>query len=55
MIGPTDPNRLMSMSAWLDPAGTHGGPLLETLWPAAASVGTLQLDDDARAPERPAA
>ena len=31
VIGPTDPNRLMSMSAWLDPAGTHGGPLLETL------------------------
>jgi phospholipase C len=30
VIGPTDPNRLMSMSAWLDPAGTHGGPLLET-------------------------
>jgi phospholipase C len=31
VIGPTDPNRLMSMSASLDPAGTHGGPLLETL------------------------
>jgi phospholipase C len=31
VIGPTDPNRLMSMSATLDPAGTHGGPLLETL------------------------
>jgi phospholipase C len=31
VIGPTDPNRLMSMSAWLDPAGTHGGPFLETL------------------------
>ncbi|MEO6859068.1 MAG: alkaline phosphatase family protein, partial [Solirubrobacteraceae bacterium] len=31
VIGPTDPNRLMSMSAWLDPAGTHGGPLVETL------------------------
>ncbi len=31
VMGPTDPNRLMSMSAWLDPAGTHGGPLLETL------------------------
>jgi phospholipase C len=30
VIGPTDPNRLMSMSAWIDPAGTHGGPLLQT-------------------------
>jgi phospholipase C len=31
VIGPTDPNRLMSMSASIDPAGTHGGPMLETL------------------------
>ena len=31
VIGPTDPNRLMSMSASLDPAGYNGGPLLETL------------------------
>ena len=31
VIGPTDPNRLMSMSAWMDPAGTHGGPLVETI------------------------
>jgi phospholipase C len=31
VIGPTDPNRLMSMSATLDPAGAKGGPLLETL------------------------
>jgi phospholipase C len=30
VIGPTDPNRLMSMSASIDPAGTHGGPLLHT-------------------------
>jgi phospholipase C len=30
VIGPTDPNRLMSMSASIDPAGSHGGPLLET-------------------------
>ena len=30
VIGPTDPNRLMSMSAWIDPHGTHGGPLVET-------------------------
>ena len=31
VIGPTDPNRLMSMSANIDPAGTHGGPLCQTL------------------------
>ena len=31
VIGPTDPNRLMSMSASLDPAGANGGPLVETL------------------------
>jgi phospholipase C len=30
VIGPTDPNRLMSISATLDPHGKHGGPLLET-------------------------
>jgi len=38
VIGPTDPNRLMSMSASIDPGGTHGGPLLETL---VATRGTL--------------
>jgi phospholipase C len=31
VIGPTDPNRLMSMSASLDPAGRRGGPLVETV------------------------
>jgi phospholipase C len=31
VIGPTDPNRLMSMSASIDPDGRHGGPLVETL------------------------
>ncbi len=30
VIGPTDPNRLMSMSAWIDPAGVAGGPLVMT-------------------------
>jgi phospholipase C len=30
VIGPTDPNRLYSMSAWLDPAGSQGGPILST-------------------------
>jgi phospholipase C len=31
VIGPTDPNQLYAVSATLDPAGKHGGPLLETL------------------------
>lgn len=31
VLGPTDPNRLYSMSASIDPAGTAGGPLLQTL------------------------
>ena len=31
VLGPTDPNRLMAMSASLDPGGRHGGPLLESL------------------------
>jgi phospholipase C len=30
VIGPTDPNRLMSMSATIDPAGNAGGPLIRT-------------------------
>jgi phospholipase C len=31
VLGPTDPNRLYSISATLDPAGRNGGPLLETV------------------------
>ena len=31
VIGPTDPNRLYSMTATLDPAGKNGGPSLKTL------------------------
>jgi len=30
-LGPTDPNRLYSMSATIDPEGTNGGPLIQTL------------------------
>ena len=30
VIGPTEPNRLYSISATLDPAGTHGGPCVKT-------------------------
>jgi len=31
VLGPTDPNRLYSMSGTIDPDGTHGGPLVQTL------------------------
>jgi len=31
VIGPTDPNRLYTMAASVDPAGQNGGPLLQTL------------------------
>jgi phospholipase C len=31
VLGPTDPNRVMSISATIDPAGVAGGPVLETL------------------------
>jgi phospholipase C len=31
VLGPTDPNRLYTMSATIDPEGRDGGPLLETL------------------------
>ncbi len=38
VIGPTDPNRLMSMSASIDPAGANGGPLIQTLVATRASL-----------------
>ena len=31
VLGPTVPNRLYLMSAWLDPDGTHGGPEVNNL------------------------
>jgi phospholipase C len=31
VLGPTDPNRLYSMAASLDPAGANGGPILQSL------------------------
>ena len=40
-IGPTDPNRLYSMSATLDPAGTAGGPILSTSSTRIERFGTL--------------
>ena len=33
VLGPTDPNRLYSLSGTIDPEGANGGPLIETLIP----------------------
>ena len=41
LLGPTDPNRLYSLSAWIDPAGVAGGPVLSTATNRAAMTGTL--------------
>jgi phospholipase C len=41
VIGPTDPNRLYTFSAWLDPAGTQGGPILSTSSTRIERFGTL--------------
>jgi phospholipase C len=41
VIGPTDPNRLYTVSAWLDPAGTQGGPILSTSSTRVERFGTL--------------
>ena len=41
VIGPTDPNRLYTMSASIDPSGTHGGPILSTSATRIERFGTL--------------
>jgi phospholipase C len=41
VIGPTDPNRLYTFSANLDPAGTNGGPILSTSSTRVERYGTL--------------
>jgi phospholipase C len=41
VIGPTDPNRLYTVSAYLDPAGTQGGPILSTSSTRVERFGTL--------------
>ena len=38
VIGPTDPNRLYSMAAWIDPDGKNGGPIIQTLVANRASM-----------------
>ena len=44
VLGPTDPNRLMAMSATIDPAGTAGGPVLETFSDRLAEWGALDWE-----------
>lgn len=38
VIGPTDPNRLYSMAASIDPDGKNGGPIVQTLVATRASM-----------------
>jgi phospholipase C len=41
VLGPTDPNRIMSLSATIDPNGTNGGPVVETYTDRLAEYGQL--------------
>jgi phospholipase C len=41
VLGPTDPNRLYTMSATLDPSGSAGGPILSTSSTRVERYGTL--------------
>jgi phospholipase C len=38
VMGPTDPNRLYTMAASIDPNGTNGGPILQTVVTNRASI-----------------
>ena len=42
VIGPTEPNRVYSISATLDPEGRRGGPCLETVFDAQGLVGDFR-------------
>jgi phospholipase C len=44
VLGPTDPNRLMGMSAWIDPHGANGGPVVETFSDRLAEYGKLSWE-----------
>jgi phospholipase C len=44
VLGPTDPNRLMGMSASIDPAGTAGGPVVETFTDRPAEYAKLSWE-----------
>jgi phospholipase C len=41
VMGPTDPNRLYTMAASIDPAGQNGGPVLQTLPNRSSFFGKL--------------
>ncbi len=41
VLGPTGPNRLMAMSASIDPNGTNGGPVVVTFSDRVAEYGSL--------------
>jgi phospholipase C len=44
VLGPTDPNRVMAMSASIDPAGAHGGPVLTTASNRVGMTGKLNWE-----------
>jgi phospholipase C len=44
LLGPTDPNRLMAMSATIDPGGEAGGPVVETYFDRLAEYGKLRWE-----------
>ena len=44
VLGPTDPNRLMAMSASIDPSGSHGGPVITTASDRVAMTGKLNWE-----------
>ena len=49
VLGPTDPNRLYSMTGTIDPNGDNGGPLVETLEKGdPRASGQVHVGDDAR-------
>ncbi|MEY9846616.1 phospholipase C [Streptacidiphilus sp. MAP5-3] len=44
VLGPTDPNRLMLMSASIDPEGTQGGPVVQTFGNRLGEYGKLSWE-----------
>jgi hypothetical protein len=44
VLGPTDPNRLMLMSASIDPEGTNGGPVVQTFSDPLSAYNTLSWE-----------
>ena len=44
VLGPTDPNRLMGMSATIDPDGAHGGPVVQTFSNRLSEYGKLSWE-----------